>query len=208
MAKKAGTSNATALEIAVRQDLANLPPDLFTSKWVLERVPYLFDGNAESFREWRHTLCDQLKVDAACLLIIGSAAVGLSLSPHKNLKPFRATSDVDVAVVSTHYFDIVWRWLRSLGAERYAWPPDVQHSITEHRARLVYWGIVATDKLLAYTPLGSAWLPALAEVTKEGKAAGRDVKIRLYRDFEALRAYQVQGIRELNRKLANADDSD
>lgn len=190
------------LEAEVRQDLATLTPALFSSKWVIERVPHVFDGDAEKFRGWKHSLCEELKVDPACLLVVGSATVGISLSPYKNLKAFADTSDVDIAVVSTYYFDIVWRWLRNLGAERYALPPDVQHSIREHRERLVYWGIVATDKLLAYTPLGPSWVPALAKVMKEGKTAGRDVKIRLYRDFEALRAYQVNTIRELNRKLA------
>jgi hypothetical protein len=201
MAKKAVAPKAPH-EAEIREDLTKLAPDVFASKWIMDRVPHIFDGDAESFRMWKHSLCKQLKVDAACLLVVGSAAVGVSLSPYKKLKAFEDTSDVDLAVISTYYFDIVWRWLRSLGADRYALPPDVQHSIDEHRVRLVYWGIVATDKLLAYTPLGPEWLPALATVTKEGQTAGRDVKIRLYRDFEALRAYQVNAIRELNRKLA------
>lgn len=202
MAKKTTARTAEAPRAEVREDLTKLPPEVFASKWIMERVPHIFDGDAENFRIWKHALCGRLKVDAACLLVVGSAAVGVSLSPYKKLKAFEDTSDVDLAVISTYYFDIVWRWLRSLGAERYAWPADVQHSITEHRERLVYWGIVATDKLLAYTPLGAEWLPALATVTREGQTAGRDVKIRLYRDFEALRAYQVNSIRELNRKLA------
>ena len=202
MAKKTAAPKPAPSEAEIREDLTKLPPDVFASKWIIERVPHIFDADAESFRLWKHSLCRQLKVDAACLLVVGSAAVGVSLSPYKKLKPFEATSDVDLAVISTHHFDIVWRWLRNLGAERYAWPNGVQHSITEHRERLVYWGIVATDKLLAYTPLGADWVPALATVTKEGQTAGRDVKIRIYRDFEALRAYQVNTIRELNRKLA------
>jgi hypothetical protein len=186
----------------VREDLASLTPDLFASKWIIDKTPHIFDGDADDFRKWKHELCALLKVDAATLLMVGSAAVGVSLSPFKALREFKADSDVDLAVVSEYHFNVVWRWLRSLGAERYRWPREVQYSINDHRERLIYYGIIATDKLLAYTPLGTEWVPALAAVTKGGRTAGRDVKIRLYKDFEALRAYQVNAIRELNRKLA------
>jgi hypothetical protein len=186
----------------VRTDLVTLRPEVFASKWLVERVPHIFNGDADAFRLWKHDLCLHLKVDAACLLVVGSAAVGVSLSPYKKLKAFAPDSDVDLAVISPHHFEIVWRWLRSLGAERYKWPGDVQQSIDDHRKRLIYWGIIATDKILAYTPLGTEWLPALATVTRAGQTAGREVKIRLYRDFEALRAYQVNALRDLSRTLA------
>jgi hypothetical protein len=187
--------------VQIRFDLLNLEPEVFASKWLLERVPFIFGDDADGFRNWRHALCRLLGVDAACLLVVGSAGVGVSLSPTKLLRPFGRTSDVDLAVVSTYHFDVVWRWLRNLGAERYRYPADVQYSITDHRTRLVYWGVAATDKLLAYTPLGSEWVPALATVTREGYTADRDVKIRLYRDFEALRAYNTNTLRELARQL-------
>jgi hypothetical protein len=57
---------------------------------------------------------------------VGSASAGFSLSPQRALQPFRDRSDVDIAAVSAHHFDIVWRWLRSLGAERYKLPQYVQ----------------------------------------------------------------------------------
>src|SRR5437867_2216858 len=129
----------------LRADLLELQPDFFASKWVIERIPYIFGDDSVAFWTWKHKLARLLDVDAASLLIVGSAAVGVSLSPNKNFRKFEAASDVDVAVVSNHHFDLVWRWLRALGAERYKWPVEVQRAIDEHRRRLVYWGIMATD---------------------------------------------------------------
>jgi hypothetical protein len=39
--------------------------------------------------------------------------------------------------------------------------------------------------------LGREWIPALADAAKRLPWGHRDVKIRLFREFDALRAYQV-----------------
>lgn len=142
-----------------------------------------------------------LEVDPRAMTIIGSAAVGSSLNPARKLKPFRAESDVDIAIVSRHHFEIVWRWLRSLGSERYKFPADAQWWINEHRERLLYWGVIATDRLLPLTPLAPGWVDALSEMSKVIPTVGREIKVRIYTDFEALRAYHVSGVKDLQQRL-------
>jgi len=174
-----------------RADLAALPASLFVSRWLLERVPFLFADDFNEYVDWKHYLSERLGVDPRAICLVGSAAAGVSLSPQRALRPFTESSDVDVALISAHHFDIVWLWLRSLGAERYKLPRYAQEQIEDHRERLVYWGAIATDRLLQYTPLGKTWVPALDAAAAKLPGGRRDVNVRLFRDHEALRSYQI-----------------
>jgi hypothetical protein len=186
----------------IRAELGALPTSMFVSRWLLERIPHVFGDDFDLYLEWKHDLGTRLGVDPRAITLVGSAASGFSFSPQRALQPFHERSDVDVAVVSAHHFDIVWRWLRSLSVERYRLPRYVQGQIDDHRERLVYWGAIATDRLLHYTPLGKQWIPALSEVAKRLPGNNsRDVNVRLFREFEALRAYQMHCCDTIRAKL-------
>lgn len=184
-----------------RQDVLGTDPSLCVGRWVLERLPYIFDADPEGYRAWRHQLAGGLGVDACDVVITGSAAAGFSLSPYKGLKPFDDDSDVDVAVISPYHFDVAWRYLRNLGSLRYTFTKAEQTSVTDHRTRLVFWGTVATDRILARLPFGPQWLAILSHMSAEPPANGRDINVRLYRDFSALRAYQTEGLRKLRESI-------
>lgn len=186
----------------LKTDLMSATPALFASKWIFERTPHIFGSDRDSYILWKHRLGELIDVDPLSIGLVGSAAVGASLNPYKNLKPFDDDSDVDVSVVSGHYFNIVWRWLRGLGPERYGYAPSAQDWIKEHRQRLLYWGVIATDRLLPLTPLATIWVTALASISKLPPINGREVNIRLYADFDALRAYHVNSIRQLRQNLS------
>jgi hypothetical protein len=85
----------------------------FVDYFVVGARPSLF-ATEEQFRDWRRRSAALINVDPASLHIVGSACVGFSLKPTAKLKPFGATSDVDVAVVSSVHFDIAWRHLRNI----------------------------------------------------------------------------------------------
>lgn len=192
-------ANLTELQAAVVADLKKLPPHRFVSDRVLEPVPFIFSGNSSVYMEWRHDLGAALGVDPRAIAVVGSAAVGLSLNPNKRLAPFRDDSDVDVAVISVHHFESAWTWLRQLGASIHSLPAPARRSVVEHRERLVYWATIATDKLIGHMPIGKTWVPALATIGKKTPPSSRVVNVRLYRDFEALRAYQVEGVTALRQ---------
>jgi hypothetical protein len=190
---------------AIKADLLSLPLSYFVSKWVFERTPYLFNEDRELFLTWKHKLADSLGCDPTAMLLVGSSAVGVSLNPRKRLRELTDDSDVDVALVSEHHFAILWYWLRHLGARRYDFPHNVRSWIAEHKKRLVYWGLIATDQILPYTPLGSQWVKALADVSALAPVSGREVNIRVYRDFEALRAYAIDGLTDLRRTFSTEE---
>ena len=74
-------------------------------------------------------------------------------------------------------------------------------SIRDHRERLVYWGTIATDKIIQILPFGKEWINAIDEMRKIDPTIDRDINFRIYKDFESLREYQSQGIGKLKDKI-------
>ena len=69
------------------------------------------------------------------LQFVGSAAIGCSLNPVKNFKPFDSASDVDVAVISNYHFTVAWRYLRTNGTRRLEVDTRTQRYLnTTHRS--------------------------------------------------------------------------
>jgi hypothetical protein len=169
---------------------------------LLEGVPWIFAGDRRAFTTWKAILASMLEVDSHSLIIVGSAATGVSLNPHKNLRPFHGRSDVDVAAVSPRHFDEAWRSLRALGADRYSLSAAAKEALRMHEHLYVFWGTIATDRILGRLPFGKTWYPALLQMARIDPTSGRSVKVRLYRDIEALRDYQVRSMSRARTALA------
>lgn len=193
-----------ALPEELRRDLTEMPLSDFLSRWMFERVPHIFGADFASYIRWKHLLGDLLGVDPRATMLVGSSAVGTSLNPHKNFRSFNIDSDVDIAIVSAHHFDILWRWLRNLGSNYHALPSDGKAAVDEHRSSHLYWGVMATDKLLPHSPLAAKWVPALTQMSKVDPTRNRDIKARVYVDFDALRAYHLQGAQKARTKALGA----
>jgi hypothetical protein len=189
-------------EPTVQQNLRALTPTTFASKYMFESVPHIFGGDMDLYIAWKTQLGELVDVDPRAITIIGSAGVGVSLSPFKALKPFGPKSDVDVAIVSAHHFELAWRFLRSMKAsERFKLSTRQKESLRDHMGRHVYFGVIATDRILEILPFAQAWVTAMSQMSAVDPTAGRDVKARIYRDFEALRAYQLRSVIEARGAL-------
>lgn len=190
------------------KELISSPPDIVASLWILSRVPYPFEGDAKNYESWRSKLSGLVEVDSSEVLITGSGAFGISLNPYKNYRAFDNNSDIDVAIVSEHFFNVSWRYLRNLGAAKHSMTPAAKQSIRDHVEKYIYWGTIATDKILPYMPFGKAWMSALEEMSNVEPTKGRVIKARIYKDFDSLRAYQVNNLKnlrslELEKGIAN-----
>lgn len=53
-------------------------------------------------------IADHFKIHPSEVLIVGSAKIGFSIAPQKRYRFFHDQSDIDIAIVSTHLFNIVW----------------------------------------------------------------------------------------------------
>lgn len=210
MVMPASAVNLDDVTAAIR----NLDPAKFTSLHILDRVPAIFESR-EQYASWRDEIGRGLDVDPLCLAVVGSTAVGVSLSPdaQKQLKPFHDSSDVDLAVVSSRFFDEAWRWLRSLGPidKLKTNSPDAADLLNWHRRSLVFDGTIATERLLSFLPFGAEWTAVLGRAALLRPTQDRNVNARIYRDFDSLREYHRANVERLKIELLTADlaeDSD
>lgn len=173
----------------------------FVSRYFFENVPFLFNDDIDGWIKWKTKLGNLIEVDPRNIVLTGSAAIGYSLNPHKNFRRFSNKSDIDCGVVSSYHFDLAWRYLRQQRVEWLTQPARVREAISIHRQNYIFEGTIATDKMLALLPFGRTWSSALQSMSKEQPTIGRDIKLRVYKDFEALRNYQMKGLRDAKAKL-------
>lgn len=184
-----------------KSEITNSDISFMTSKWIIEKVPFIFSDNLELYIKWKEMLANKIGVDSKAIVITGSASVGFSLNPDNNLREFNVNSDIDVAIVSQHYFDISWHFLRNVGTKRYRYTRKQKDAIDEHRNRLIYWGTIATDKIIQILPFGEKWILALNEMAAFDPTKDRIINIRIYKDFEALRAYHLGNLKTIKDKI-------
>jgi hypothetical protein len=183
------------------QSLCSTTPSVFVETHLFDCIPSIFAEDRASFVSWKRALAGKIEVDPACITIVGSAATGVSLNPSKNFKVFDGSSDVDIAVVSPHHFAIGWRYLRMNNSRRLRVDARTRIAWDEHVKRYIYWGTIATDRLLGVLPFGLQWLKATSEMGQVSPTLGRAVNLRIYADYDSLRAYHEQGIRTLRDSL-------
>jgi hypothetical protein len=167
--------------------------DLLVSLSLIDGLPAVFEGDPRRFSEWKRDLAAGLAVDPHGLLLVGSAALGVSLNPNKAFKAFDARSDIDVAVVSPPHFEEAWWYLRTLGPALLTLTPPAKTAVKAHRERYVFSGTIATEHILPMLPFGRQWLAAASAASAQSPIDGRPVHFRLYRDPAALRLYQREG---------------
>jgi predicted nucleotidyltransferase len=179
-------------------------PAHFVDDHLFDRVPAVFDADRAAFVSWKRALAERIEVDPACIAVVGSAATGTSLNPYKNFKPFDHESDIDVAVISSYHFNVAWRYLRMNGARRLTVDPRTRIAWDEHVKKYIYWGTIATDRLLGVLPFGLEWLRATAAISQLSPTIGRDINLRIYADYDSLRNYQVTSARSARDALLGA----
>lgn len=182
-------------------EIINSDLSFMTSKWILEKIPYIFSGNLELYIKWKETLASKLEVDSKAIALTGSSAVGFSLNPENNLREFNDQSDIDVAVISQYFFDVSWHYLRNLGTKIYSLKPKEYNAIEDHRKRLIYWGTIATDKIIQILPFGEKWITSLNQMANIDPTKDRNINLRIYKDYEALRAYQLNNLKQIKDNL-------
>lgn len=187
---------------ALHSELLAKDPKDFVSHYIFEPIPFAFTGDLGTWIAWKTELARGLGIDAYDLVLTGSAAIGYSLNPKKGYKAFDGDSDIDCGVISQYHFEVAWRYLRQ---QRPAWlslSPQVKRAIVTHQKTYVFAGAIATDFILALLPFGAEWQTALDAMARRAPTSGRDIKLRIYRDYDSLRHYQASGIERLRNELS------
>ena len=85
-------------------------------------------------------------------------------------------SDIDVAIISHHHFDLAWHELRNLGANYYSLNTLQRDSIDKHKSKYIYWGTIATDKILPVLSFGKEWIIGLSNMAQIHPSEGKEIK--------------------------------
>ena len=185
------------IEEEFKKSIIENNPDRIVSLWLFNKIPFIFNDDLIHYIKWKHYLSEQLLIDPDSIFITGSSAVGISLSPYKNYREFGDDSDVDIAIISEYHFTESWRFLRALGSKYHKYNQKEKQAIQDHIERLIYWGTIATDKILHLLPFGKIWSDVIIDIKEDSPIDGRDVKFRIYKDIESLRAYHSNNIKNL-----------
>lgn len=172
----------------IQNDLLNLSADAFITKWFFDTTPRLFENKEMEFILWRDSIAEELKIDPSDIIITGSAGIGYSLNPNKGFKEFDDSSDIDVCIVSQHYFNIAWHELINVSPDRLG-DTRMRTALNDHRQRLIYWGTIATDKILPLLSFAKSWNDIINASKKLPELEAHDINFRIYKDKLAIRRY-------------------
>lgn len=170
-------------------------PSELVSRIVLERLPFAFETKEQYFH-WRHMLAEGLQVDPREIMIVGSAATGRSLSARKQFSVFSKRSDVDIAVISSAYFDRAWHWFRQADPALLGLDTEQHRLFNRHREGYIFDGMIAANVFLSYFPFGWEWnreLQRSQQYLPPG-LQGRVLSVRIYKDSQALRRAQLEAL--------------
>lgn len=177
----------------------------FVDNQLLLRRPWIFETD-DIYDTWRRSVAATLGIVSENVRIVGSAATGFSLSPLKPGRPFRRTSsldrapsDIDVAVIDPSLFDLSWNTIVLFDRRRSLGGTD------EGRNRIrvnVYWGLVGQRDLPWNTEPARVLLQAMVTAQRSAPIRGHQVRGRIYRRIEDLRAYHISSLRQLRAQLS------
>lgn len=176
-------------------------PAEFVSHYIFEPTPFVFANDFDQWISWKSELAGGIDVDPRDIVLTGSAAIGFSLNPYKHFKAYDTKSDIDCGVISPHHFDVAWRHLRKMRPQWLSLPKASREAIDIHRGNYIFAGTIATERILPILPFGGRWKAALGKMSTLDPTVNREVKLRIYKDYDALRQYHAHNISNLRNAL-------
>jgi len=180
-------------------------------------IPHVFESDPDAWDFLRGGLSSALACEQEDVLVVGSAKMGYSLAPRKYGRPFLATSDIDVIVISAALYDEVWHAVLKWHYRRRHRLPPPDRAWDEQRRDDMYWGylnpvgfkyrgLTRSAQLRPAMRVSTAWFNAFQGLSRTPAFAGRKVNGRLYRTRQHALSYHDHGLRELKRALRDAEE--
>ncbi len=189
------------------------PLDSVVREFLFEGDPFAFKDKPQTMEMLRDHLASQLRVSKSNIVVIGSAKIGFSLSPHNFPRQFSDDSDIDVMVIDTSLFDTVWQTMLLWNYPRRYRLIDADWRWAKKRRDDLYWGWFVPDHIRydglsfpnALKPLrniSSTWFNAFRSLGRYEEFANRDISGRLYRTWDHALLYHSDGLRQIRDELS------
>jgi hypothetical protein len=183
------------------------------AEYIFTGVPYVFRDWKEGFETLRSHLCDNLGIRRKeNVEVVGSARVGFCLDPDSFGRGFSEKSDIDVVVVDEKLFDEMWKILLNWNYPKRFRLIGNDHKWAKERMEDLYWGWFRPDKIRyaglsfpdALKPLrdiSALWFNAFKSISQVKGFASLEVSGRLYRTWEHVIMYHVDGLRKIRESV-------
>lgn len=175
---------------------------LRADNWYLEKILNIDEKNIiHAVDDFKMIVSDAFDIGFNNVVMVGSAKLGMSLSPEKFLKTFtdegENQSDIDVAIISSQLFDYFWRLFR------------VAYNVTNKKyyryiSRGIYRGYISDTDLLNIDECRIEWMKRSNLSTKRlqrNMYFRHKIHYRIYRDWKDLEEYHMQSIQQLKGEL-------
>ena len=195
--------------------------DLLVDDVLNDDDPWLFRRSSNSYDQLKDLVRRSLSmphevIDVECL-VIGSAKFGYSVSPDRFGRAFTVKSDVDIAVISSQMFDLIWSRMLEW---RYPWHVRKWHERDRHwgysylENHFVGW--IEPDKIRVEVagqnkvpkpiqPIASTWFDTFKRAAALEPIRGHDANARLFRSMGHLVMYQKWGLGKIAQQQKGGD---
>lgn len=191
----------------IKNDLRDLPEKEFLIKYILKSSNWYFseyqhqsEGYAVKQMEClKEILNKRIGVAFHNVLMVGSGKIGCSLAPQKNLRKFdeEGDSDIDIAVVSSKLFEYLWEKIRAEYNVNYI---PRYNTI----ASSVFRGFINESNFRDIDGIRPVWNNQIDLANKDIQnqlAVYHTVNYRIYRSWEDLEAYHINGLKKLKKEI-------
>lgn len=175
---------------------------LRTDNWYFEKILNIEEKDIiHAVDDFKMLVSDAFGIGFNNVFMVGSAKLGVSLSPKKSFKPFidegENQSDIDIAIISSQLFDFFWRLFRK------------SYSVTNKKyygyiSRGIYRGYISDKNLLNIEECRVEWIKKSNVATKSlqhDMYFKHEIHYRIYRDWKDLEEYHIQSIEQLKGEL-------
>ncbi|WP_405339661.1 hypothetical protein [Fibrobacter sp.] len=158
---------------------------------------------------FREIVSNSFNVSFYSVKMVGSAKVGFSLSPKKDFKSFGAGdmlgnySDIDIAIVSDQLYNDYWQNFRDSCNQNYNFPSP---RLFERVSSSIYKGFINDKDIREIPEMRKKWdekADAATANLQRRLLITHPITYRLYRNWNDLQEYQLNGIRALKNKGEN-----
>jgi len=192
---------------AIKADLKELSEKEFLTKYLLKSDNWYFSeyqskSEIDSILQMeilKGILNENFGVAFHNVLMVGSGKIGCSLSPTEKL--FRRfdedNSDIDIAIVSSKFFDYLWEEIRKEYSIKYI---ASYNTITSS----IFRGFVNEKNFKVIDEIRSIWTKKVDNVNRKINASlsiYHEVNYRIYRSWEDLEDYHISGLRKIKQTL-------
>ena len=140
----------------------------------------------------RDTVAKKFSLHPNEVLVVGSAKLGFSIAPGKKYKIFGENSDIDVVIISSYFFELIWKNLRRYESQGGYW------EYNESFKKFFFRGWIRPDKLPPDHKFEFAkeWWEFFNTLSVSREFDLVRIRGAIYKDWDFLESYQIVAINE------------